>query len=187
MRGGGWGSHRGWSGGCARRGRRAAAEHARDGRGGWNLASGTISFFVMPAKAGTQSMIRSEYDHLFSSPPRKRGSRTYPSRKLGQAKERSALGSRFRGNDERGPGAGLDPRFRGGDEKAKAGIICLVRTPGGANLTSDSDRLLSVAPAQAGVQGKRPVPATPVQARACPWPEQGGKLWVPAFAGMTKR
>jgi hypothetical protein len=63
------------------------------------------------------------------------------------------------------------------------GISCPIAVlfrPSGANLTNDSDRLLSVAPAQAGVQGKRPVPAAPCSS-------QGQALRVPAFAGMTRR
>jgi len=40
-------------------------------------------------------------------------------------------------------------------------LVGVATAPSGANLTKDSDRLLSVAPAQAGVQGKRPVPAAP--------------------------
>jgi two-component system, NtrC family, sensor kinase len=38
------------------------------------------------------------------------------------------------------------------------GTSVTIYLPSGANLTNDCDRLLSVAPAQAGVQGKRPVP-----------------------------
>ena len=34
----------------------------------------------------------------------------------------------------------------------------------------------------AGVRG-----LAPVHARACPWHEQGGRLWVPACAGTTNR
>jgi hypothetical protein len=48
-----------------------------------------------------------------------------------------------------------------------------------AKQTDDSYLLFLVAPAKAGAQGlKRSVGCPPVQAR--------GKLWVPAFAGMTK-
>jgi hypothetical protein len=64
----------------------------------------------------------------------------------------------------------------------------IVIDPSGADLTNDPDRLLSVAPAEAGGQGKRPVPAAPCSSQSLPLARTGGQaLWVPAFAGMTRR
>ena len=51
------------------------------------------------------------------------------------------------------------------------------------NLTNDSDSLLTVAPAQAGVQGKRSLPATPGSSQSLPLARTGGQALGSRFRG----
>ena len=59
--------------------------------------------------------------------------------------------------------------------------------PGGANETDDSRALFLVAPAKAGVQSRRRGAGRPGSSQSLPLAQPGGKLWVPAVAGMTKK
>src|SRR4029077_8878401 len=64
-------------------------------------------------------------------------------------------------------------------KRALPGVDDMVLISSGANETYGPHLLFTVTPAKAGAQGlRRSVGCPPVHAR--------GRLWVPAFAGMTK-